>query len=567
MRSSAATLQRALGVEARHDDDAAAVVQQRRGQAVEPAGVEHGHEVERRVARRQLDRQVRRQRVEDELAVRHQHALGAAGRARAVHEDDRILEVDLERRRWRVGAGGEQLLVGAAAGGRLVVGHAMRDRGDHAAGELGAGAVVEQHLRLRVGDDAVELGGGETPVERREDGAQLGAGEERLEVLAAVVRQHGDAVALAHAERARQRARQTVGAAVEVPVAPAPRRQRLEERRRFGRAARPVGCPVAEVVHRSPLVGGARLRARDLARRDRELRCFLCACTTNRGRRLCSCIIFVQPVGDGGPQPLVRGAAGRQADVAARHAHRLLRRGRRQRLQRHRRRRRRDVVAVGDDVEQRAAHAAQIDARAVEDELAAGERIAAIELHPVDEGAAGEGDRVFQPGLHGEKEAEEVVIFDLAVEVDELRRQADRVEHLERRLQDVRRNVAVGAGELGRIEARRATPQRQEALVVQRHRRGHGDERRGGQTAGGDGHERERAAHAVAEDVQLLRARALGHDGGGARQLLERVVGERARGVGGASRAPVEEPHVVAALEETPRRRCARRADRARTDD
>ena len=95
--------------------------------------------------------------------------------------------------------------------------------------------------------------------------AELGAGEERLEVLAAVVGQHGDAVALAHAERAGQRARQPVGAPVEVPVAPAPPGERLDERRRLRRAARPVGGPIAEVVHRFPLClrdcGRATLRA------------------------------------------------------------------------------------------------------------------------------------------------------------------------------------------------------------------------------------------------------------------------------------------------------------------
>ena len=84
--------------------------------------------------------------------------LGRPVRARAVAEDHRILEVDLDRR-WRgVGAGGEELLIGAAAGRRLVVGHAAGHGRHDAGGELGAGAVVEQQLRHRVGDDAVELG-------------------------------------------------------------------------------------------------------------------------------------------------------------------------------------------------------------------------------------------------------------------------------------------------------------------------------------------------------------------------------------------------------------------------
>ena len=170
-------------------------------------------------------------------------------------------------RRRRVGAGGEELFVRAAARRGLVVGDAMRDRRDDAGGELGAGAIVEERLRLCVGDDAVELGGGEAPVEWREDRAELGAGEERLEVLAAVVCQHGDAIALADAERAGERARQPVGAAVEVPVAPAPSAQRLHERRRLGRAAGPVSGPVADVIHRFPLVL-ARLRPSDLAGSD-----------------------------------------------------------------------------------------------------------------------------------------------------------------------------------------------------------------------------------------------------------------------------------------------------------
>ena len=200
-------LQRALGVEARHDDDAAAVVQERRGQAVEPAGVEHRHEVERRVARGQLDRQVRRQRVEDELAVRHQHALGAAGRARAVHEDHRILEVDLDRRRRacrrrRRGAARRsgrrptaRRRPRGAPPARRCRRRARRRRGRRAAPAARASATMPSSSAAA----RRQLSGAKMR-------AQLGAGEERLEVLAAVVREHGDAVALADAERAGERA-------------------------------------------------------------------------------------------------------------------------------------------------------------------------------------------------------------------------------------------------------------------------------------------------------------------------------------------------------------------------
>jgi hypothetical protein len=97
------------------------------------------------------------------------------------------------------------------------------------------------------------------------------------------------------------------------------------------------------------------------------------------------------------------------------------------------------------------------------------------------------------------------------------------VEHLERGLQEMRRDVAVRLGELGGSEAGRAAPERQQAVVVQRDRRGHRDERSGGHAIGGDGEERERAAHAVAEEVQPIAARLADHDGSGAWQSGSKV--------------------------------------------
>src|SRR5262249_25009314 len=73
------------------------------------------------------------------------------------------------------------------------------------------------------------------------------------------------------------------------------------------------------------------------------------------------------------------------------------------------------------------------------------------------------------------------------------------------------------------------------------------DQAGGGQAAGAGGDEGEGAAHAVAEDVDAGGATAGGDLGGGAREEVERVVGDAAGGVLAARRAPVEEPHVKAA--------------------
>ena len=67
----------------------------------------------------------------------------------------------------------------------------------HGAGQL---PVVDQHVRLRIADDVIELAGRETKVERQMHRADAPRGEDDVQRIHRVERQHADPVSLPDAE-------------------------------------------------------------------------------------------------------------------------------------------------------------------------------------------------------------------------------------------------------------------------------------------------------------------------------------------------------------------------------
>ena len=81
--------------------------------------------------------------------------------------------------------------------------------------------VKSQDGRSRVGEDELQLGRRQPPVERHHDGSQLGQREEEFNVLGAVLKQEGDAVAFDQT-LLRQCVSCLVAARIELPVGEAP---------------------------------------------------------------------------------------------------------------------------------------------------------------------------------------------------------------------------------------------------------------------------------------------------------------------------------------------------------
>ena len=88
--------------------------------------------------------------------------------------------------------------------------------------------VKSQDGRSRVGEDELQLGRRQPPVERHHDGSQLGQREEELNVLGAVLKQEGDAVAFDQT-LLRQCVSCLVAARIELPVGEAPCRLCLDQ--------------------------------------------------------------------------------------------------------------------------------------------------------------------------------------------------------------------------------------------------------------------------------------------------------------------------------------------------
>ena len=122
-------------------------------------------------------------------------ALGLSGRAACI---DQIREV-LGRRphgRLGVGCGGERGLVTLRAGiGPKTHEQAQaRYLGSHGLGGLGKIRLVEERRRLRVQANVGDLGDAQAMIDIDGDKARDLARAERLQNLAAVSRQHGDAL-------------------------------------------------------------------------------------------------------------------------------------------------------------------------------------------------------------------------------------------------------------------------------------------------------------------------------------------------------------------------------------
>ena len=132
---------------------------------------------------------------------------------------------------------------------------------------LGERLVVDQQLGRRIAQDVFELRHGEPPVERQHDGAQPPAGELELEVLGAVGREQGDAVAAADAQRG-QRRREPIRPRIELGIGELPRRLQVMDGERRRPAAGVVGDPVVGGRHSKHINGLSARRGRVEKRAD-----------------------------------------------------------------------------------------------------------------------------------------------------------------------------------------------------------------------------------------------------------------------------------------------------------
>ena len=133
--------------------------------------------------------------VGDEVAVREHHALRTPGRAARVEHRRQVilLHAGLGTEPSRVGGGEERLV---PVGRPIVVANDVAGVGGEGAGI----AVGEQDRGASVRQDRADFGRRQPGVERDDDHAAGGHGEERLDHAVAVEAEHGDAIAGLHTE-------------------------------------------------------------------------------------------------------------------------------------------------------------------------------------------------------------------------------------------------------------------------------------------------------------------------------------------------------------------------------
>lgn len=200
-------------------DGGAANVDERRSEDVEAAGVEQGRVEEGHVVGGEPPAHEGVHRVGGDGAMGEDGGLGKPGAAARVAEHPRVTRLDRDGVRQRLTSGARP--VGRRPLGRVHERNDATDAGGLRADGLHLGEevrAVNQDNRLRVGEQGTQFGGAEAPVEGLEDGAELGAGEEEVEVLGAVHREHCDAVALTNAEDVMKEASGAIGGGI--PLAP-----------------------------------------------------------------------------------------------------------------------------------------------------------------------------------------------------------------------------------------------------------------------------------------------------------------------------------------------------------
>ena len=177
------------------DDAGPAHVDERRGEDIEPPGVEEGRVEQRGVLGRQSPAHHGVGRVGGDGAVREDGRLGRPVLPPRIAKHPRVPGLHVHGRRRRVR---ERL---ALAELRPLQCHHVPHPGHERTHRLHLGLevrAVQQHRGLGVGEQAHELRDAQPPVERLEEGAQLAAREEQIEQLGAVHRQDGHTISLPH---------------------------------------------------------------------------------------------------------------------------------------------------------------------------------------------------------------------------------------------------------------------------------------------------------------------------------------------------------------------------------
>ena len=190
-----------IGIEPGMQHHRAAGLQRGRGLVVEPADMEQGQGGEDHVVARQFVHVGAVGGIAVDRALGQHHALGLAGGARGVADQQRRIGADLRVAR--------RLAPGAAA--ELRPADPSRADGTEA-DQCGRGQCVaegvdlsdilwldEEQCRRTVFQHLAVLGAGQAPVERHEHGAEAGAGEQQGQHFRAVESEVGDAAAALYA--------------------------------------------------------------------------------------------------------------------------------------------------------------------------------------------------------------------------------------------------------------------------------------------------------------------------------------------------------------------------------
>ena len=161
--------------------------------------VEHGEGVEIHIVIAHAGRPAESDGVEPDVAMGHLHAFGSSGGAGGVVDGGGGVFVGLPRA--GIGIGGEQGLVAFGAEGEAMgAAVAGRDAGEGASQAVSQFRVYEKHGRAGVLHDVADFLLLEAEVDGHADAARAAAGVDGQQKTGGVVRDDGDALALAHAE-------------------------------------------------------------------------------------------------------------------------------------------------------------------------------------------------------------------------------------------------------------------------------------------------------------------------------------------------------------------------------
>ena len=233
--------------------DSGPPVQERQGQHVPAARVEKRRVGEGHVVVAQVPARGRVDRVPGDAPVGQQRALGPAGGPAGIQkEKGRVVSDALGGHGLGLDPGGhrrEHRSKHRRKAGLPGIVQAHHGQVAGALGQcLGSGRHVgapEEHPRLAVRENERHLVGREAPVDRHEHGAQLGRGEQQIDLLQAVRSDDRHPLARSDGEGPAQEHCHSVRARVQLSIGERPPASEVHDRRFFGGHPGPAGQPVA----------------------------------------------------------------------------------------------------------------------------------------------------------------------------------------------------------------------------------------------------------------------------------------------------------------------------------